>query len=346
MSIAERMLDLMERGRAKTIRQSTLWDILLQADPALKVDVRKRQVLAEVIEHGVAAGRLRAPAARKKWSGNPPLPDWVVLQGAQRSQLATVPGHDYFWRPELRWAAELRFRREDLEHLKKVNAWLRDMPADEPVVPVRERSLEIFGDEKLLEKLMVGSKFFATGRLTIELLRARIVHPPFVFKVISAAPVLLVIENHHTFDSFARQLDPGSGVGVIAYGAGSAFEGSATYIADLPIRIDDVLYFGDIDPEGLRIPQAAGRLARAARLPDIVPAADLYSRLLANGKTSSGSIPVSPAVARRLARWLPEALQSEVEALLIEGKRIAQEAIGTKALLGRSWPLISSARRD
>jgi len=342
MSMVERMLDLMERGRTKTIRQSALWELLLQADPALKVDVRKRQVLAEVIGQGVAAGRLRAPAARKRWSGNPPLPDWVVVQGGRRA-VATVPGHGYFWRPELRWAAELRFRPEDLEHLKKVNTWLRDMPADEPVVPVRERSLEVFGDEKLLERLMEGSKFFAAGRLTLELLRARIVHPPFVFKVISPARVLLVIENHHTFDSFVKELDPASGVGIIAYGAGNAFEGSATYIADLPIRVEEVLYFGDIDPEGLRIPQAASRVARAASLPEIVAAPDLYARLLANGKTSPGSIPVSPATAKRLARWLPEALRSEVEVLLVEGKRIAQEAIGTKALIGRSRPLSPSS---
>ena len=335
MSLVERMLDLIERGTTKTIRQAALWDILLKADPALKVDPRKRQVLADVIQQGVAEGRLRTPAVRSKWSGNPPLPDWVVVQAGQRA-LATVPGHGFFWRPELRWAAEVRFRPEDLEHLKKVNTWLRDMAPDEPVVPLRERSLEIFGDEKLLDRLMDGSKFFAAGRLTVELLRARIVHPPFVFKVISQAPVLLVIENHHTYDSFARQLDTRSGVGMIAYGAGGAFEGSVTYIADLPIRVEQVLYFGDIDLEGLRIPQAADRVARAAGLPQIVAAADLYSRLLAEGKASPGSTPVSPATARRLARWLPEALRTEVEDLLVDGKHIAQEAIGIKALLRRA----------
>lgn len=332
MTTVERMLDLMESGSAKVIRQPTLWELLLRADPALRVDARKREVLAEVVEEGVAQGRLRAPANRKKWSGSPPLPEWVVVQRREPEKPKTVAGRGYFWRPELAWAADLRFRSEDLGRLKQVNAWLRDMPADEPVVPLRERSLEILGDEKLLEKLMDGSKFFSKDRLNLGMLRAKIVHPPFVYKVISPAPVVLVVENHHTYDSFARLLDAGSGVGVVAYGAGEAFIGSVTYVADLPNAVEEINYFGDIDPEGLRIPQAAGRVARSAGLPDVVPAASLYSRLLTSGKVCPTSNPVSPETASRLARWLPEAMRSQVESLLIDGQRIAQEAVGSKAL--------------
>lgn len=41
-------------------------------------------------------------------------------------------------------------------------------------------------------------------------------------------------------DSFARALGPGSGVGILACGAGSAFEGSVTYAADLPQPIAEI----------------------------------------------------------------------------------------------------------
>lgn len=332
MSTVERMLETIDKSRVKKLSLPYLQHLLLDIEPALRTDPRKREVLGEVVERGVAEGKLRAPVSRKRWSGNPPLPEWVIATRSLPVQPATVPGRDYFWRPELQWAVELRLRLEDMERLKQVNAWLRDMPADEPIVPLRERSLEIFGDEKLLEELTASSRLVGKDRLTLDLLRARAVHPPFFYKVISQAPVLLVIENHHPFDSFARTLRPGSGVGMVAYGGGNAFVGSVTYAADLPQSVEEIRYFGDIDAEGLRIPIDAGRVARAAGLPDVLPAADLYDRLLRIGRVANGPKPISRAAAERMADWLPERLRPEVETLLAQGKRIAQEAVGLKAL--------------
>jgi hypothetical protein len=121
-------------------------------------------------------------------------------------------------------------------------------------------------------------------------------------------------------------------VGIVAYGAGNAFVGSVTYAADLPQSVEEIRYFGDIDSEGLRIPIDAGRVARAAGLPDVLPAADLYDRLLQIGRVANGSKPISRAAAERMAEWLPERLRTEVETLLAQGQRIAQEAVGLKAL--------------
>lgn len=332
MSTVERMLATIFKGRLRKLSLPDLQHLLLDIEPALRTDPRKREVLAEVVERGMAEGKLRAPVSRKLWRGSPPLPEWVIAIGTLPVEPATVPGRDYFWRPELQWASDLRLRRQDLERLKQVNAWLRDMPANEPTVPLRERSLEIFGDEKLLEELTASSRLVGKDRLTLGLLRARAVHPPFFYKVISHAPVLLVIENHHPFDSFARTLEPGSGVGIVAYGAGNAFVGSVTYAADLPQSVEEIRYFGDIDSEGLRIPIDAGRVARATGLPDVQPAVDLYDRLLRIGRVANGAKPISSAGAARLADWLPEHLRPQVETLLVQGKRIAQEAVGLKAL--------------
>jgi len=306
----------------------TLQELVLELEPALRTSPLKRDQLAEALEEGAQAGRLRLPAQRRLYGGQPPLPAWVVVVRDDHAPL-TVSGRDYFWRHELAWAGELRFRPGELERLKRVNAWLRDRDPDEPIVPVRERSLELFDDEKLLEKLQTG-RLFEDGRLSLELLRARTVHPPFVFHRVSRAPVLLVIENHHTYDSFSRLLGPESGVGILAYGAGTAFVGSVTSAGDLPQPIEEIRYFGDLDAKGLLIPLDAER-ARGAGLRRIQPAGRLYDRLLQIGVAASTQ-PISAGTAGRLAAWLPEEQRAEVEALLVNGRRMAQEAVGYKAL--------------
>src|SRR5262249_25148141 len=155
--------------------------------------------------------------------------------------------------------------------------------------------------------------------LSLELLRARTVHPPFVFERLSDAPVLLVVENHHTFASFSSELGPESGVGVLAYGAGSAFVGSVAYAAELPgRRVDEIRYFGVWDAKGLRIPADADR-ARGAGLPHVRPAGWLYQRLLEVGVPAPA--PAVPAdVARQLAEWLPPAVRDRAAALLASGR--------------------------
>ena len=59
--------------------------------------------------------------------------------------------------------------------MQRVNEWLY-VSRDELVVPARERSLEVFGDEKALDRL-AGAALFGPGRLTLALLRCRRVVP-------------------------------------------------------------------------------------------------------------------------------------------------------------------------
>ena len=151
-----------------------------------------------------------------------------------------VSGAGVAWRPELAWAAELSLDERTLSDLRAVNAFLRDGGGERPVVPLRERSLQLFGHEKRLEALIGGQLFFP-DRLTLERLRCEEIHPPFVFETIGAAPGVLVVENHHTFVSLCRKLPREGSVGVVVYGAGAHFKGSVTYLADLPIRPRRVL---------------------------------------------------------------------------------------------------------
>ena len=62
----------------------------------------------------------------------------------------------------------------------------------------RERSLDIFGNEKRLDTL-ASTRLFTTGAISLELLHCHVVHPSFVYERISDAPVVLVTENDHTY---------------------------------------------------------------------------------------------------------------------------------------------------
>jgi len=64
------------------------------------------------------------------------------------------------------------------------------------MVALRERSMDIFGDEKYLDN-MLGTKMFGVGRLTLELLRCYIPSVPIYSEAIEPGQVdrpLLVVE--------------------------------------------------------------------------------------------------------------------------------------------------------
>ena len=136
---------------------------------------------------------------------------------------------------------------------------------------------------------------------SLELLHCYEVHPPFVYERVGDAPVALVIENHHTYDS-ARRVLSGSdrGIGFVVYGAGRAFEASVTYLADLGVSVERVAYFGDLDSAGLSIPVGASATWEQAGGSAIEPAGPLYRALLETG-TRQASVPSS--LTARLGNW-------------------------------------------
>jgi hypothetical protein len=216
------------------------------------------------------------------------------------------------------------------ETLRKVNVWLRDARPT-AFVPLRERSLEIFGDEKQLERLL-GTSLFEPGRLSLDLLSARRTRPPLPARRLGTGPAMLVVENSDTFDTLTRLLADRPGrIGWVAWGAGKAFEAAVVSVADLP-EVSQILYYGDLDAPGLRIPAAAAETATSEGLPTIRPAVELYRTLLVHGKPQPGSELVDQQRAAVLASWLPADLQAPVIALLTSGQRIAQEATGLELL--------------
>lgn len=293
---ATRLADQLAQWPRRTVRLTELWTLFEAADPASVGTLERRALLAGTLAELERSGLLRRSAATDK-SASPPLPTQVTLPAAQSTPTAIELVRSVIWRPELAWVSTAgRLTVPQVQLLAKVNTWIRDRGRDDDRVPLRERSLEILGHEKALDRA-VGTGLFAPGRLSLTLLRTFRSHPPLPAVRVGTGPVLLVVENEDTFATLLAcvRRDPQQ-VGVIAWGAGGAFEASVRSIADLNPAVSEVRYFGDLDFDGLRIPTNAARTAATENLPPVMPAAGLYRQLLRIGVPQPGQ-PVLDTVA-------------------------------------------------
>jgi hypothetical protein len=308
----------------------------LEAEPALATAPDRRTRLEAALADLAASGVIR-PSRKLDRSEQPALPSFVILL----SRITDPPvGPDvarFPWRPELVWARRLPLRRSEFDALRAIQTFLRDEAAKAPTVPLGERSLQIFGDEKRLDTLRNNRRLFAPGRLDLDLLKARAYAPPFAYRKVGNGPVALVLENIASYRSVLGTLPPDSPVGLVIFGGGMNFGSSVLYLRELiaegPAQaVRHVRYFGDLDPPGLTIPQAANRTALQNGLPPVRPAPGLWSLLLRHGRPAPWE-PVSEEDARSLTAWLPDAAQRTAMDLLVSGKRLAQEAVGTEVLM-------------
>jgi hypothetical protein len=85
-------------------------------------------------------------------------------------------------------------------------------------------------------------------------------------------------------------------------------------------------YFGDLDPAGLNIPVVINQELRFFGKPEVLPAGDLYRRLLTEGKRR----PLTTAKRQQAGaaiHWLPNDLVSQVQELFEEGMWLPQEGL-------------------
>ncbi|MDQ0692134.1 Wadjet anti-phage system protein JetD domain-containing protein [Arthrobacter sp. W4I7] len=322
---ASRLAAALEEWPARTVTLEQLWMLFAAADPAGASQPSRRADLAATLDALAAAGVLK-PSKSRDTTAAPALPTRVTLPAAAPTESAAILAKAVPWRPELAWVPAVRVTIGQVSLLQAVNSWLRDRGRDDDIAPLRERSLELFGHEKQLDR-MLSTSLFAPGRLTLNLLRTFRARPPLATRRVGGGPVLLVVENSDSFDTLTRVLtaDPGL-VGYVAWGAGAAFESSVLSIEDLP-GVGAVTYFGDVDADGLRFPASASKLAISQGLPPVRPAGGLYRLLLSAGVPQYGqpSVDVERAVA--LSTWLPLALRTDAAALLSDGARLPQEAV-------------------
>ncbi len=311
-------------GGRRRVPLDVLWKALAAHDPVAAQAIDARERLARRLEEGAAGGQWETARSFDK-RGDPPLPKFVTLP----AQKPTSRPRPVAWRPELSWAASLRLLRSQHDVLVAVNGWLaRTVDDDVPVVPAAERSLEIFGDEKLIGVEVGGATLWQAGRLDAELLRFERDAPLIVWEQAGDGDVLLVVENQATFMSAVRVLrELGSDrYGAVAWGQGSACPSRIATAERAGMRTLE--YFGDLDAGGLRIAADVDAAAREAGLGPVTPAVALYDLLLEHGVAQQTAAVSDPAG----LGWLPVHQRGPVEALLAGGCRYAQEAVSYTVL--------------
>jgi hypothetical protein len=227
--------------------------------------------LRELLDRLQLDKRIDLPKGREQWEGSalPALPRWVKLPretvSAEKPDLCTIP-----WAPELRFLATTRVF-VPLADLLKLQDFFARGGRERPSVPIKERSLEVFGDEKRLDQLVRGSALFGDGRLTPEKLGCFIVSKPLPWTPgpKPEGPVL-VIENAATWHSYCQWNAERKLFNAVVYGCGNRFVDGILSLREILAALGGmrpVLYFGDLDPQGLLIPQEASACAQAVDLP-------------------------------------------------------------------------------
>ena len=310
---------------------TTLLAAAAAVDRTGAVSVGWRSRVAAAIGELADAGIVEVPRTRWDTTAEPPLPAYVTRPAAPQAASADVEA--VVWHAELGWAAELdaagKLNDTERRFLVNVNAWLPRRP--DTIVPQRERSLDICGDEKALDGWVL-TPLFAADRLTYPRLRCKPCWLP-VHQQILGPGAWLVIENWTTYRTLAdaaRRLGWG---GRLVWGAGNQV---ATHLTSLAATdgapTNGLRYFGDIDTAGFRIARMATARAETLGLGELQAAGELY-RICSD----AGTIRTTPNRAaedlRRWTRdWLGGAIGRVAAETIADGGRIVQETVGVELL--------------
>lgn len=338
------LADALEGVGTVIVRVDVVQRLFTEVRPATSEHADRRRALREDLDQLAAVDRLQLPRTAGAWdaSAMPALPSFVTVRPTppERRIARRVPAHGVGWRPQLRWAAEVRdWSPRRLEDLLAINRFLGEADG-RPVVPLRERSVQLLGNEKRLSALLSDTRLFAPGRLTLELLRARRTSPPFISRTVDQTrDDALIVENWDTFETLAEHWPE---VGSVLYGAGAHVTAALPSLLDAPPC--QLRYFGDLDAAGLTIAARASQRAAELGLPQVRPDLELYRLLLEYGRPQQvegarrGAGGGSDAgLALQLCAWLAdEDLEQAAALLLSQGTRLAQEQVGVE-LLSQLW---------
>ena len=328
------LAEALSAQRSVRIPLSVIWKLWAASAPRLIGTVNQAAELESALRELGERGVVELPVTAWDTSTAPPLPRSVAVPGARGAKRergwTTFP-----WRRELGWAASLPSLSEVLfEDLVSINTWLARNTETTPVLPMRYRSAEIFGDEKRLEALTRTSAF-STGRLSLELLRAVRRDAPLPAAIVGDGLDLLVIENSDTYWAAVDILKAFTNqpVGAVAWGSGQTFPAQISTLAvDVagrgPLR-GRCWYWGDLDPAGLRIAAAADAGARASGVAPILPAAGLWAAMSTRPVQKPGTVDWSKEDGRR---WLGDDLWDHLANVRVAKGRVAQEAVSPTAI--------------
>jgi hypothetical protein len=341
-----RFFQKLDAGSGKRVRLpiEEAWRTFQKLYPKLSISTEARGRLADMLKGLAQQGKIRFPQGKKGWDlgTKPPLPLWVEIL-REKAQDMKPNMDEIAWPPELMFAAGLKSR-SHLDVLLAIREWLAGGGRKAGMVPVKERSAEILGDEKRLDRLL-KTDLFAPGALTLDALRCYPVYPDLIWKQGRVdAPALLIIENSNTYHSFCRWNTSAGHYAACVYGNGfmihHTFHGLRRILAETNPKAD-IHYFGDLDAAGIRIPTELNKLHQKAGLPAVCASETWYGVMLDQFRDARSRMRrVHPGswTSEDLA-WFSPHLRSRVEEVFQMGYRVPQELVGTGYLLRNSNPI-------
>ncbi|MGW0249874.1 Wadjet anti-phage system protein JetD domain-containing protein [Nocardia goodfellowii] len=276
-------------------------------------------------------GKVTVPKRAWDRTTTPPLPSYVgkVVDSAAERPAQQTP----VWHLEMSWAATLwddgKLSESERRFLIAINSWIPRRTG--AIEPMRERSLDIFDDEKALDTI-VTSRMFGPDRLTWQLLASFPCWPPVEQSVVGDGD-WIIVENYTTYYSLALCAAEKEFDGRIIWGSGNQVATRLSALADTP-RPRRCWYFGDIDAGGFRVARAAVNRAEQLGLPALEPAIGLYQLALANGRRRGDESRRKPGASSLgwIRSWVPGPLGAKLAGVVDARQRIVQESVGSLVL--------------
>lgn len=301
-----------------------VFNALAERMPRLKTDRDRWDTFIELLVAAESEGLVVLPSRRGAgWNQEvaPARPQWVRL-ATTREPRELFDHRGFPWNPALSFlAGEKGLPAGIREAAVSIQQFFAKDGLSRPFVPVKERSFDIFGEEKRLGALQHSEILFGPGKLSLKQLRCYVVEPTPVTERFEQGQGIIILENEATFDSFCRLCRHKPAYRLVVYGRGHEIQKCAAYLKREAARlgVTEIFYFGDVDRRGLEIPyQLARDLASELK---VVPLTSAYDFLLRG--TVSTNCHISEA-----CLWLPEPLAALAATVIAEATRIPQEAFG------------------
>ncbi len=300
----------------------------------------QREILRLVLDELRDNLLIEYPKMKHLWdmSATPYLPAWVSKAKPKNKQ---GQADGIIWSPALSFHADKGVRQES--PWLAVDVWLKKTRSEMvSLKPLRERSLDIFGDEKVLDSLITTLPF-KNGLITLETLGCYYVPEPIPWvpgPVGSESRYGLCVENSTTYDTLCRFNKEAGLWGFVAYGRGNGFSSMTDGIVQVIKSYGHkrLMYFGDADHEGIEI---AARGAR--RLLDFKISVALDSRLYTILMESGSEAPSKSGgdLSEGATKLVIDAGLDVLIEMFRRHKRIAQEWVGLETLRKTFYQLLS-----